>query len=454
MREESRRAGRRAGEAGAVAERSPHAQIRADGANNTIGRFDSEDDAARAYDAAARASGRADRLSLLNFPTVAEQKRLDKPRSGYRGVSWSTRDSKWLVQIYVDGASRYVGRFDDEEDAARAYDVAARSSGRSAARSSGRPDRLSLLNFPTAAEQKRLDSATAAEKKRAMLPKPNSTVPGTSRDVGVFQSKRKNYTKWTASIQNPNSGTATAVGNFDDEDEAARAYDAAAREQRDGQAYDRGQGLRNRLNFPTEEAGLVRLVVADERVHREEQMEGQVAAMAQQKQQVEETERKRRKVTQDCQPTQRQITVDTARAAQLKTKEDEERQGQGLHSEYFTMKIRVSQSLAPGSISKIMSPDGQTHFVRVPQTDDQSSAQGGRRMFVKRLPRQYQAKHLRELHELELAHWMNHRKIERAAPNVVWSEPGQKWVFSDGLGLNLLRSEEWLKQPADNLMSI
>ena len=75
-------------------------------------------------------------------------------------------------------------------------------------------------------------------------------------------------------------------------------------------------------------------------------------------------------------------------------------------------------------------------------------------MFVKRLPRQYQAKHLRELHELELAHWMNHRKIERAAPNVVWSEPGQKWVFSDGLGLNLLRSEEWLKQPADNLMSI
>ena len=27
-------------------------------------------------------------------------------------------------------------------------------------------------------------------------------------------------------------------------------------------------------------------------------------------------------------------------------------------------------------------------------------------------------------------------------------------VFSDGLGVNLLRSEEWLKQLDDNLMSI
>ena len=59
----------------------------------------------------------------------------------------------------MDGTNQYVGMFNDEEEAARAYDGGARSS--------NRLDRLSRLNFPTAAEQKRLDIATTAEKKRS-----------------------------------------------------------------------------------------------------------------------------------------------------------------------------------------------------------------------------------------------------------------------------------------------
>ena len=45
--------------------------------------------------------------------------------SKFRGVSWSKARSKWIAQIQVDGVSRRIGRFNSEEEAARAYDAAA-----------------------------------------------------------------------------------------------------------------------------------------------------------------------------------------------------------------------------------------------------------------------------------------------------------------------------------------
>lgn len=46
--------------------------------------------------------------------------------SQYLGVSWSTRDRKWVAYIRVDKRPRYLGRFTDEAAAARAHDTAAR----------------------------------------------------------------------------------------------------------------------------------------------------------------------------------------------------------------------------------------------------------------------------------------------------------------------------------------
>ena len=171
------------------------AQIVVDGANQHVGMFVDEEGAAQAYDGAARNSSRPDWLSLLNFPTAAEQKQLDsataaeKKRSAantaaagcsdYRGVGWYKRDCKWVALITVDGAKKQLGTFDDEEEAARAFDGAARNS--------SRPDWLSLLNFPTAAEQKQLDSATAAEKKRSAA---NTAAAGRSDYRGVGWYKR------------------------------------------------------------------------------------------------------------------------------------------------------------------------------------------------------------------------------------------------------------------------
>lgn len=45
--------------------------------------------------------------------------------SQYKGVSWATTKNKWLVNIHVDGRTRYLGRYGDEKEAARAYNRAA-----------------------------------------------------------------------------------------------------------------------------------------------------------------------------------------------------------------------------------------------------------------------------------------------------------------------------------------
>jgi hypothetical protein len=46
--------------------------------------------------------------------------------SGFKGVSWHKPSKKWLAHISVDGKAKHIGIFDDEADAARAYDEVAR----------------------------------------------------------------------------------------------------------------------------------------------------------------------------------------------------------------------------------------------------------------------------------------------------------------------------------------
>lgn len=75
-------------------------------------------------------NGLDNRRSNLRPATNSQNAANRRPYAGrssrFKGVSWDKQKSRWFVLITVNGRRRYLGRFRDEEAAARAYDAAAR----------------------------------------------------------------------------------------------------------------------------------------------------------------------------------------------------------------------------------------------------------------------------------------------------------------------------------------
>lgn len=59
----------------------------------------------------------------LNKDNIMAQHKRNK--SGHRGVSWSTKNKRWVAQIYINGKQNYLGSFINIDDAINAYECAA-----------------------------------------------------------------------------------------------------------------------------------------------------------------------------------------------------------------------------------------------------------------------------------------------------------------------------------------
>jgi hypothetical protein len=170
--------------------------------------------------------------------------------SEFRGVCWNNKLHKWVVQIQCNGERQNLGCFGDEQQAARAFDTAARRLRGDGAHGGRAGKNFYRLNFPTTNEVKNAKARgvllTKEEKAAAVANKLHA-----SEYVGVSLNTAR--CQWSATICH--AGMQTKLGHFDDEHVAARAVDTAARRLRGDDAHGgRPPHGRSwyRLNFPTE----------------------------------------------------------------------------------------------------------------------------------------------------------------------------------------------------------
>ncbi len=68
---------------------------------------------------------RANLRRCTNSQNMANRRKQPGCSSRFKGVHWYKRVGKWRANIEVDGRKYALGYFDDEIEAARAYNVAA-----------------------------------------------------------------------------------------------------------------------------------------------------------------------------------------------------------------------------------------------------------------------------------------------------------------------------------------
>jgi hypothetical protein len=215
-----------------------------------IGTFDTKQEAALAYDRAAREHGGG--ITQLNYASIeaaedaAAQAQVEhtlvhgtgvQPKhrhpSGFSGVT--AQGKRWRAQIKYGGKQHYIGYFTTKQEAALAYDRAAREHG----------DGKKKLNYESIEAGE--EAATEAEAEHILVhdlcvgqKPPQPTKP---RQPSGFHGVRAHGKRWEARINY--GGKLHHIGTFDTKQEAALAYDKAAREHGGG---------KKKLNYESIEA--------------------------------------------------------------------------------------------------------------------------------------------------------------------------------------------------------
>jgi hypothetical protein len=198
------------------------AEIRYDSKQHLLGTFDTEQEAALAYDKEARQCGED---KPLNYETIAAAEEAaaqaqakyrllhdmlrPRPSSGFYGVS--ANGKQWRAEIRYDSKQHRLGGFDTKQEAALAYDKEARQRG------GDKP-----LNYETIAAAE--EAAAQAQTEYAII-HPKQPKP---RPASGFYGVKANKKKWSGQIYY--SSKQHFLGSFDTKQEAAFAYDREARQ--------------------------------------------------------------------------------------------------------------------------------------------------------------------------------------------------------------------------------
>ncbi|EMI21131.1 Pathogenesis-related transcriptional factor and ERF, DNA-binding domain protein [Rhodopirellula maiorica SM1] len=203
-----------------------------------LGSFNDPEEAARAYDDAARAVGQTKGLNFATAEEIAQEAKKEqqpKPKrkktSKYRGVAKNRKSGKFEAAF---GPHR-LGHFPTEREAGIAYDNAALAAGHfqiNHASVQNEDERQRLL----AIDRERVKAERAAKKEQKRKAgydwfERNKHI--VSKYIGVFAHRHK--CKFEATYRGK------YMGSFSDPEEAARAYDEAARAS--GETHQK-------LNFP------------------------------------------------------------------------------------------------------------------------------------------------------------------------------------------------------------
>ncbi len=142
--------------------------------------------------------------------------------SRFWGVYWDRRRKKWKVQYRdADGKYRNCGRFDDEEEAARALNKAIVDAGLEGKR------QMNAFDATGALVPRVRHTSKSRDRSAVVAPDPARASTATSSKFwGVTWSKRAR--RWKAYYKDAN-GKKRQIGLFDTQEEAAHAYNAAIR---------------------------------------------------------------------------------------------------------------------------------------------------------------------------------------------------------------------------------